>query len=328
MVSLNEEIYKIKEFEKVDSDFQYLLDNYKDPSSFNRPDFKKKLNSIIQIMNKAFDLDAKLFFDLTNKSYVSYGMAIYPSYEEFKGNLFDAIKTKKGFKLLACHNVSIEIDSAFFDKLARSDNINGKHLTAVLLHEIGHKIFWKSQHGIYYNAQNENKNYLYSIIANILAVISAATVVLIPVACILFYISFSFGICGDTQTYSRAEGLSDDTAIYYGYGREKYEILKWLQDECNVKFKKSKFKLINYLRKNSNYYYLRRKNVMDIIEEEMNNADSPTMKNELRKIFQDVKKSQEEDFLGESLLIGDDNTFLTLEEYSNHLNELDKIYDI
>lgn len=298
---LLETVYEVPELKKVDAHFKFLMDHYKSPLNFeDNPEFKIRMNEIARIMSKIFNIDCKLFYDNTNKGHITFGMAIWPSYEEFKRKALDAVKTKKGFKMKECNNVSVEIDSAFFDSCVKSPIMNEKHMTAVLLHEFGHKLFTNAQDKEYEKMLIKRLPGPADIAIKVAMVLLTLGIVTIPLAILILYkYCAKLAILNDIDQYSRAEGLSDDTAVYYGYGKEKYEVLKFLGDEMNYKVKKSRFELLNWLRVKENYIYLRKKNVIKIIEKEANNPEnSSAIRNEYKKALKDIYKTQEQDYDG------------------------------
>jgi len=306
---LLETVYSRPELDIVDSLFQKILDEITTKSTnFESSTMKKSCEKIALLIGKIFNFNCKIFIDNTMKNYVTYGMAVYPSYEEMKGQIADALEDKKkGFQLISCNNVSIELDTAFL-KYAKKVNLTGRHLTAVMLHEIGHKVFVKSQCDIRQGGEDENNataviGFLGMSLMIPLAAVNAIASISMIVLC--YILMSNFITASSIKTYSKSEGLSDSLPVKYGYGAEIYQVMKVLEEEENVNKSNSKIKFVNNIKKNFNFFYLRRKYIIEVVQKELSEITSPSQKKILSKILDDLQETQKKDYVEESTNLDD-----------------------
>jgi hypothetical protein len=310
---LLEEIYNRPELLVVDKLFQEILDNC--PSDdFKKPIFKNNLNKISKIMLKVFNVDCKIFLHPAMSDRISFGMRIFPSYEEMKGQFLDALEEpKNGFKLINCNNVSIEIDGALLN-YSKKNNRTARELTAILIHEIGHKVYVSVQRRLYSkeydlqgNAEETKKGklkyknqsisirinrakFVRNILPNVNPIVAFSNMLMafIGTSSIRDLISIKY--------YSEREIYSDSLAVSYGYGKEIYDVLIFLQKEANAKYVSRPKKIADWFEKNLNYYYLRRKGVIEFLKKEYEQAKSPLEKETIKKLLDDLMSEQNKDF--------------------------------
>lgn len=297
---LLEEIYNRPELLTVDKLFQEILNNC--PSSdFKKPVFKTNLDKISKIMLRVFNVDCKIFLHPAMSDRISFGMRIFPSYEEMKGQFLDAIeKPKEGFNLVGCHNVSIEIDGAFLNSM-KKNNGTARELTAVLIHEIGHKVYVRVQKNIYGKEYDMTKGKSITIRLNrakLLRSILPDTNPLLVFGNVLmaFIGTSSIRDLLSVKYYSEREIYSDSLAVSYGYGKEIYNVLTILQKEAGVQYQSRPKKILDWFEKNLNYYYLRRKGVIEFLKKEYEQAKSPLEKESIKKLLDDLIAEQNKDF--------------------------------
>jgi hypothetical protein len=294
---LLEEIYSRPELKQIDKLFDEILEVL--PSDdFKHPIFKKNFKKMEGILKRVFNIHCKIFLDLSLNKYITYGMAIYPSYEEMKNQYLDAIETKNGFKLINSHNVSIEIESNLLNYF-KEKNLNGRDLTAIIIHEIGHKVYVKTQRDIYFKEFNEKRKAIIIGTAS-----SSVTIPLALVNPIVTFVGLAMVFFGTNtfldyiriKNYSNREIYSDSLAVKYGYGAEIYRVLKILQEEDNRMHKKSNIRFIDWIRKNFNFYYLRRKGIIEVLKKEYEETKSPIQKKYIKKMINDLLEQQNKDF--------------------------------
>jgi hypothetical protein len=301
---LLEEIYNRPELTTVDKLFQEIMDNL--PSQdFKKPVFKNNLAKISKLMLKVFNVDCKIFLHPAMSNNISFGMRIFPSYEEMKGQFLDAMeKSKEGFKLIDCHNVSIEIDGAFLNHV-KKNNGTARELTAVLIHEIGHKVYVKVQKDIYSKEYDLTRGKSVSIRVNRAKIIRNMMSDINPVlmfgnVLMAFIGTSSIKDLLSIKYYSEREIYSDSLAVSYGYGKEIYNTLTMLQKEAKAQYQSRPKKIFDWFEKNLNYYYLRRKGVIEFLKKEYKSAKSPLEKETIKKLIDDLLAEQNKDFEEES----------------------------
>lgn len=295
---LLEAIYHRKELDEVDKLFQEILDAL--PSEdFSNPLFDKNFKKIEKAMNKVFNIDCKIFLNVSLRQYVTYGMCVFPSYEELKGQYMDAIEDKeKGFRMINCHNVSIEIESTLLNFL-KNKGCTGRELTAILVHEVGHKVYVRIQKSLYKKEyEDNNKTVLVGTglsLSLVPLLLKNPIITFVGVSMIVFGTS-SIMDYNSVKRYSEREAYSDSLAVRYGYGAEIYSSMKMLQIEANRDYKPSPFKFLDWVKKNFNYYYLRRKSIIDVLKKEYKETNSKLQKEMIRKMLVDLINQQNNDF--------------------------------
>lgn len=293
LIPLNEEVFRREETLKIDSEFKKILkfvrDN--DAKTLINTDlnikFESELKSIETLIFKLFN--AKIIFkfdDASDPRRLSYGMMIFPSMQELKGKIRDAVeKEKEGFYLRSCSNVLIVMDLGLLT-LIKKENLNERHLTAVLLHELGHKVYVRSQYEV------REKGYTNQIVLSILGVTTTITITSLPIILPLIVLAGIYGMLqfNSINTYVQSEHLSDLTAVKYGYGQETYELMnsfyKLTENKKRLKIKSLR-KLFNIL----NSSKMRRDEVEKAIKKELNDSkNSPTEKKLLKNALEEINK--------------------------------------
>ena len=328
---LNEEVYNVKEFREIDNCFQRLID-----SLVESPEIKKSrevgINSnkskykfileekiidteftkIEKIVKKVFNIDLNIKLDLKTKN-LEYFACIFITKDDVKkatSNIEEIIKDEK----YGYHYIKIKKAECLFQwqtfvyikqvnenpKNYNCEKITGKHLTAVLLHELGHKIYLKFA----YNKSKDDGSFLISINDNKPKIIKTtsqnkkknfAEIVALTVSLILFYIvTLGFGALIDynrTKEYSRVEGYSDRLAIKYGYGKEIYQFFLAIEKNINgmIVTKKSPF-----IYRFANATYMRKNEMKANIQREINDPSNNKQQIEsLKQILKYIETMEE-----------------------------------
>jgi hypothetical protein len=295
-----ETIYHRRELDEMDDLAAGIMDAL--PSkNFSDPVFRDNLREIERIIRKVFNVDCRIFLHPSVGRGINYGMRIFPSYEEMKGQYIDAVEHKKdGFRMVDCHNVSIEIEGNFLNFMKKLD-ASPREISAVILHELGHKVYVGSQKDLY------EKEYEKVGGIAVKTVGAAVTSLLVPAALGSITLGLSMAVASvligsslidlaSTKYYSEREIFSDSLAVKYGYSREMYQSLSRLQDADGMQHQESRFKSINDLRKNKNYFYLRRKGVIDVLKAELKETKSDRERKLITATLKDLINSQNKDF--------------------------------
>lgn len=297
---LLEEIYNRPELNEVDNLFAEIM-KYCPSEDFKNPVIKKNLIKIATIMKKVFNVDCKIFLHPALNSYITFGMRIFPSYEEMKNQIVDAIeKPKIGFNLISCNNVSIEIDGVFLNEMAKEKR-SPREMTAVLIHEIGHKVYVRIQRDIYSKEYDMIESNKVSVRVNRAKFIRSILPDTNPITTFANVLMAFMGTSSITELlrirfYSEREIHSDSLAVSYGYGKEMFSVLTVLQKKSSSEYVSTSKKILDWFEKNMNFYYLRRKGVIEFLKREYNKSDSPIEKENIKKLLNDLIKTQNKDF--------------------------------
>ncbi|AST99826.1 capsid maturation protease [Bacillus phage PBS1] len=315
---LLEKIYHRTELDQLDDCFEEIL-NLLPSKNFKDAGFKRNISKIEKLLKSTFNIDCKIFLHPTLSNKVSYGMRIFPSYEEMKGQYLEAIESKKkGYQLIDCHNVSIEIEGSLLN-LFKREGATARMLTAILIHEIGHKVYVKVQNALRDEENSKNMANIGYGMGLAMAVLSMTvrmgkrtlSVPLTVMSPIIGFVGLVMIVMGTSSLmdfvankyYSEREIYSDSLAVKYGYADEMYQTLSMLQNHTNSTHKISTNVFINWIRKNLNFYYLRRKGVIDVLKKEYQTAETELEKELIKKVLIDLNNKQNKDF-------GEDNTLL------------------
>lgn len=335
---LNEEIYRRPETSLIDADFKVILDWFSNPDNIykvrkNKYDvddhFKKELTDIEKNIRSLLGAKIILRFDRASKfDKLSFGMCVFPSNEEMHNKIQSEIEgPKKGFYLYECNNSTVFMDF-YLIQMCLDYKLTSKVLTAVLLHELGHKVYVKKQCQIRQNGNTRNVlgdeatkqvkkgNIVKSggallMFAGLpIMAISGRTdnkvgkVASVAVGLISMILGSGLGIVGsslsptllgDTTTYVESEALSDLLAVKYGYG---YEIAKTM-DIFYAKFKRKVDgvnKVLKFFNKNANNLSadkLRRDEVKRALQAELSDPNnSAAEKESIKNIIKAIEEMQ------------------------------------
>lgn len=322
-VILNEEIWHRDEVEKITQEFQIMLDYFKKGDNLKKHKstdlnkrFSSNLNNIAKLIDKLMNVDLRIIFDQDTKlNRLSYGMCIWCSTAEMAGKLRDAIaKKNEGFYLRNCKGSQIWMDMGFWN-LVLVRKLTAKHLTAVLLHELGHKVYVKSQNEILASSSAESELLNIIVCGISLTIPIALGGSIIGLACAAIGLIISGGITSVMQTkgYVGSESKSDSVAVSYGYGAEIYEVLDLFYSLTQYRGKKF-MKVFNTIFNKVNSSKMRRDNVIKFLEQELNDPkNSKREKENLKKLIDELKKRNEES--DKALLETVDGTHLMLLSY-------------
>lgn len=350
---LTEEIYRRPETGLIDAEFDKIMKFFANSDNMLKvrkkeidpnDKFKNELTKIEGLIKKLLNGKIILKFDVASKfDKLSFGMCIFPSNEEMHRRVADALKNPgTGFYLYECNNSMVWIDYAMIGVLLKNKITSGRYLTAVLLHELGHKVYVASQNKIRYYGTNKSivptsskiKNVGTGVAGGILLVVGSMAFELniesYNTKAAISIISSFIGVVlttialakaqqiTDTETYVASESLSDLVAVKYGYGTEIAKTMDIFYAMTKVKVEKMS-RLMRWFRKSANELNaskLRRTEVKKALEKEL--KDSANSEVEKKKIREMLKNIEEMESLNEEFNC---NAFITFGEACESLNE-------
>lgn len=297
---LNEEIFRRPETLKIDEQFDIIIKRFKSKEfreGINRgsinpsKELKQNLKNIETAIESLFAGDIILRFDdHSDFNRLDFGMCIYPSTKELHGLLEDAIENKgEGFYLGDCHNCLVFIDLALINIILKND-WNGRYLTSVLLHELGHKIYVSTQEDILsgramVTVKVGGKERVFK---GLIAEVTSTVIYFI-----LLFLSFSLAIKQLNSKYVRSEHMSDSVAVKYGYALEIYRILDSFYTLTKSNKKRADFnvlaKIYDKITNKNNTSKQRRDMVEALIKQELSSSDNINEKNYLKSVLKEVE---------------------------------------
>ena len=275
MFLLNERMYKLQSAIQFDECFDNILKG---------KNIEQQLIKLERLLKDEFNIDAKIKIPKRSPKEL-YGMRVYPSKEELKRMALEVIETKKGLKFVKCKGVVIEIDRKLLNPKI---GITNRELTAILLHEIGHKIY-SNDHIKEYNEYLRR-----AAIASIggWSIIIFATTTLASAIIISSLLSFYHNI--NTRILSdNTEIKADSLPVKYGYAVEISSSLKKLSNWNKPKKNKKDVKTFRFLKRafeSLSHLGVRRNQIPELLKQELKEADSEYQK---KIIMEQLKKLEE-----------------------------------
>lgn len=300
-ISLMENMYKNPYVDKMVDILQNVINGYVKKSSITANGYQnfnlndKKLISLFKsledCMNKAFNLKSNIKISTEYPNKIGFGACIFVNeddYNEAMNNEIEKIikENKTGLSFVKINKCEIWIQEYLF-KFIVKNNLNARHIVAVLLHEIGHKLYLKL------NTKIEGKH---TIISLILAGMEVSIPIIITSATILgatpwlFLLNIPLGILfasgnilNSVNSYSNTEGNCDYNAITYGFGKEIYELFVYFESSSRGYILTKK----NFIRKLFSTDYKRRDIMYNNIVKEINNPNNTEL--ERKKLKETLK---------------------------------------
>jgi hypothetical protein len=276
---LNEMMYKPKNTKIMDDCFANLLKNKNVESS---------LRTLEKVVKKEFNMDSTIIriVEVNPKSNYFFGMRVFPSKEELEGMALEIVTNKnKEIQFKKCTNIIIEIDSKIITKNDYFEEpFTPRELTAVLLHEIGHKIYSKEHFAV------ARKYSLINFLSIGGAVLGAAATTF-GVAIVVFGLLLSFMVVTSRAQSDTTEKYADSFPVRYGYGKEIYSVLYKIgninrskkQDETTLsKWYEWSFGQLTHLG-------VRKKGIIEVIEKEIKESDDDYQKEVLLDQLEKIK---------------------------------------
>ena len=274
MFLLNERMYKLQSAIQFDECFDNILKG---------KNIEQQLIKLERLLKDEFNIDAKIKIPKRSPKEL-YGMRIYPSREELRRMALEVIETKKGLKFVKCKGVVIEIDRKLLNPKI---GITNRELTAILLHEIGHKIY-SNDHIKEYNEYLRR-----AVIAEIgswimiFATTSAVSAIIIT-SLSLFYHNINTRILSDNT-----EIQADSLPVKYGYAVEISSSLKKLSNWNKPKKNKKDVETFRFLKRafeSISHLGVRRNQIPELLKQELKEADSEYQK---KIIMEQLEKLEE-----------------------------------
>lgn len=261
------EMYKLNNPEVYENCFKFLQ---------NKILVDEHLKKLEKALKSDFNIDCqiKILYDKRYSNYF-FGMRVYPSEEELKRIALKIVesKDKTSIKFEKCKNVLIEIDP---DLLWNKDiNATPREITAVLLHEIGHKIY--SNEYIYYYITRLNIKYGVDL-GSLTAMIAAKLFVPLIIIGLLAVYNVS-SIVFSKMVYINGEKDADSLPTKFGYGEDIFTLLDRINKMYNYsKENEEKLNLIErfnrWVFKKTDNIEIRKRSIIRVLKQDLKEADS------------------------------------------------------
>lgn len=350
---LREEIYRRVETSYIDNEFKIILNWFKNPENLNsvkskkvdpNVKFKVQINNIAKYIKNLFNCNIVMEFDKHTKfNRISFGMAITIDRTELSKKVGDAIeKHKSGFYIYQLQTSKVYIDYGMIG-LAVERGLNEKHLTAVLFHELGHRVYIQTQYDIDAGKKEfpiaiRDKSsvdkvtstqaistlvvwidgfIIYKIAKSIdengsnkkklIGLITSAIVFILSSILSMFTTNLYYTMYDNSQ-YVAGESLSDLVAVKYGYGGEIAKVMDifYAITKARNANKLSLLRLFKLNRNDLNTSRMRRDNIKTALEKELaDNNNSKKEKDEIKNILAQIEEMEK---------LNEEYSFLTEEE--------------
>jgi hypothetical protein len=291
---LLEATYRNADLDKIDILFDSIMGEYR-KGSIDKNAIRKRLDEIGKLVKRVFNLKTTILISRSGRRNIEFGMLIIFPVDEFTKEVEHAIETDKdGFKItdLDCET-EIHIEEAFIRK-ASENGLTGKHMTSTLLHEVGHKIYLKEQEILDDKKDKEDR---------ILGMLGKAAA---PPAVVAFFaplsikfkllalaIYFSAGFLTSLRNnfhfYNKSEMLSDRIPTRYGYAKEFYECMNFLEREFYPKENRA-VSLIRWFMKNFDPIIVRKKAIISDLKRELATSESRLERKNVERIIKEIKE--------------------------------------
>jgi hypothetical protein len=215
---LMEKVYEEPRLDAVDQCFANIIGKCK---RSNRPDCSSDLEMLGGLMREVFGIQCVVEIYPASPGDKFFFMSCSPSVEDIMQVSNGMARGEKGITFDRLTGVVVTLDGKALDRAA-DGAFTAKEMTAVLLHEVGHKADLKGESN-WATAYLATQLVLLGLTGAALAVIpGAGAVIAIPLAFIL-----SSGFVEEMRR-SKIEQSADSMAISYGYGPELHSVLKKL----------------------------------------------------------------------------------------------------
>jgi Zn-dependent protease with chaperone function len=201
-VILNE-VYRDDRLNLVDAEFTKLSKDQRQT---------KPLSEIAELVKEIFNMECAV--ELPRNPNKFFGMQVHPSQEEVMGVALAVARGENGERFKHCTGVVIVIDEQLFHH-----DFTPREMTAMLLHEVGHKLRYKEEVNLTMGEMSAQLAAL-GFGVGLLALAPGVAGVLVTAAGVMLTTSFVSALKG-----TAVESAADDVAIRYGYGEEIHSAL-------------------------------------------------------------------------------------------------------
>lgn len=237
----------------------------------------KEFYKIEDLIGKIFDIKFNFYVDTTNQTcWPSFIACTEITSRDMREISSKILEDGAGYHFYKLKKVKIWMEKSFFD-LSKMTGFNGRHLTSILLHEIGHHVFLKV------NVDIERKKSQQEVTVNELKLVSSIfmiTLVLLPIGLAIYALAYQLAKYETLNSlkYVNTESNCDSVAVKYGYSKEIYEIFSYCAGPSNKE--KEKF----------NWSLYRLERIYEMTEKEIND---PTNSPKNIKVLKEMKKEMD-----------------------------------
>jgi len=278
---LKEDLIKSKNIDEVNKVFKNILDG---------KSVDKNLKKLEKLLNKEFNIETHIEMAHPDKEMKGiYGAKVFPSKEELHGIAYKIKETDGKYKFDRFKDVIIILDRNLFgNRKERYIDATPEELTAVLLHEIGHKVFPLEFTPLLF------MKWFSSMVITILSL--AAMVSVIGIAVGLLLLMFNANLNNDI--YLEGEYNADSLAVKYGYGPQLLDLFEkfkghYAKNPADMKpldSKLTKTKVVNLFAWLKDNLTRRQERIVEVLEEEKENATSKAEEELIQSQIDEVKE--------------------------------------
>lgn len=339
---LNEDLYlaNTSRFKIVDKYFDSII-ALLHPEAGVLVNDRKKIDDIMAKITKVvagiFNLNLDMAVDWKRNGRIqnfAYTQITEDIYRKIFSDLKEVYVSKKyGYHFVKMTDVNVRFEAAIFKEIAKINSglsmiegftkFTGRHLTEILLHEIGHNVF------IFYHLDYDEATKKYTFEApNIPKIVMPESLKFVPnilekffsISSFLFFtiaaammsagivglLSFGFAITGIVSSifaqkygfknfkgrYMEIEGHANNLPFQYGYGQEILESTIYIPYMTDREYLRRNIKRYREIQKQWPYQTMIVRDVLKMIEEEQKNPDiTPEGKAYLKKLLDYVNSN-------------------------------------
>jgi len=278
---LKEDLIKSKNIDKINEVFKNILDG----KSIDR-----NLKELEKLLNKEFNIETHIEMTHPDKDMKAiYGAKVFPSKEELHGIAYNIEKTDGKYKFDRFKDVIIILDRNLFgNRKERYIDAKPEELTAVLLHEIGHKVFPLEFTPLLF------MKWFSTVVINLMSLAAMISVVGIAIGLLLLMISSNI----DNDVYLEGEYNADSLSVKYGYGPELLSVFDKLKghyeknptDRKPLDAELNKTKMVNLFTWLKDNLTRRQERIVEVLEEEKAKATSKAEEELIQSQIDEVKE--------------------------------------
>ena len=280
-ILLNEKLHIKENITAIEILFKDIKEAASDKIIYN------KLEEIKELIYDEFNISVMDMYQVNTVNSIFFGMRIFPSREELDEITMKIVSTEDGFIFENCNDIIIEID----DKLI--EDFDSRQLTAVLLHEIGHKAENSKLLSDIDNVVTRNISAMSKPMRDVdnnindyndmgrRAIFSKVTIAtLFSTPSVLL------------QGKNKKEFRADSFAVKYGYGQALSEVVLKLNayKQPTAVDEKDKGSFIQYMLDIGDTFLQRRRKILRLLKDELANSNSPYERDLLKTQIKNLER--------------------------------------
>ena len=237
----NEALAHNPECRKIDEEFTKLMNMIKIEKGYKKDkihsfrfnkNWEKCFVNIEKSIDKMFNIDSELFVDIDHKEGLTYCACIFLTEDDYRKIAEEILENGEGYYFKTIRKCRIYFQELLFFYL-KMENMDPRILTAILLHEIGHKVFLKVNTQILRREAWIDLTFTIGTITFMITFLAISVPAVIITSFILYWILlFIYQFYKEKNiAYIKTESNCDSMAVKYGYGDHIFAFFTKLVEE-------------------------------------------------------------------------------------------------